>query len=75
MLTQTLAVDRANTQGAPSAQSELGAASLPTVHLKISAFVTEVGLEWVHYSPRLNTGVFSDASHLKVMQHNFSNVA
>jgi len=45
------------------------------VHLKMSALITEVGLEWAHYSPRLATGVLSDGSHLALMQHNYSNVA
>ena len=48
----------------------LGAAT----HLTMKAFVTERGLKWAHYSPRLNTGVFSDESHLCVMRHNFSNI-
>ena len=45
-----------------------------TVHIKISALVTEVGLTWAHYSPRFSTGVLSDESHLSIMRHNFSNV-
>jgi hypothetical protein len=48
------------------------------IHVRLSSFVTEVGLEWVHYSPGRQgtraTGIFSDASHLRVMRHNFSNV-
>ena len=45
------------------------------VHLKMSGLVTEVGLEWAHYSPRQATGVLSDGSHLALMRHNYSNVA
>ena len=43
-------------------------------YLKLGAFVTETGLEWAHHAPRLQTAVLSDASHLKIMRHNFSNV-
>jgi hypothetical protein len=55
----------------------------PHVHVRMSSFVTEVGLEWAHYAMcrpsgtgplRPSTEVFSDASHLSVMRHNFSNV-
>ena len=48
------------------------------VYIRLSSFVTEVGLEWAHYSSgrqgTVDTSVFSDASHLVVMRHNFSNV-
>lgn len=56
----------------------------PHVHVRLSSFVTEVGLEWARYLPgryqeggaasRPSTGVFSDHGHLAVMRHNFSNV-
>ena len=48
------------------------------IHVRLSSFVTEVGLEWAHYScgrqGTRDTGIFADASHLAVMRHNFSNV-
>ena len=51
----------------------------PHVHVRLSSFVTETGLEWARYqqgrtADRLSTGVFSDVGHLAVMRHNFSNV-
>jgi len=51
----------------------------PHVHVRLSSFVTETGLEWARYqqgrtADRPSTGVFSDVSHLAVMRHNFSNV-
>ena len=55
----------------------------PHVHVRLSSFVTEIGLDWARYQQsrmsegvaRPSTGLFSDASHLAVMRHNFSNVA
>jgi hypothetical protein len=53
------------------------------VHVRLSSFVTELGLEWTRYqlgrqkddgTKRPSTGTFADSSHLSVMRHNFSNV-
>jgi hypothetical protein len=49
------------------------------VHVRLSSFVTETGLEWARYqqgrtADRPSTGLFSDVGHLAVMRHNFSNV-
>ena len=51
----------------------------PHVHVRLSSFVTETGIEWARYqegrtADRPSTGVLSDVGHLAIMRHNFSNV-
>ena len=75
-LTVTPAVTQTPAAGAalPSTHAEASDVINPIVHLPMKAFVTEVGLKWERYSPRLFTGTLSDASHLCIMKHNFSNL-
>ena len=57
----------------------------PHVHVRMSSFVTELGLKWAHYArarggpdgaqARRSTGIFANDSHLAIMRYNFSNVA
>ena len=51
----------------------------PHVHVRMSSFITELGLTWGHYAEgrgeRRSSGVLADESHLAIMRHNFSNVA
>jgi hypothetical protein len=57
----------------------------PHVHVRMSSFITELGLKWAHYArarggpdgaqARRSTGIFANESHLAIMRYNFSNVA
>ena len=71
-LVEESAVQAAEREAADAAQPNAPPSFV--AHLKMSAFVTEVDIQWAHYSSRLGTGVLSDDSHLRLMRHNYSNV-